>query len=119
MKEKSPAPGTPTPSATPTKSQYPKIVVMPAGQDVFKDKVRENYLALYVKLHELYSTEKIFAMAWQAAVDFEKYWKELNTHVNVNFEEDIEKYAGPEALKEIKALYDKDKSKNKTRRSRD
>lgn len=95
---------------------YPKIVLMHATEDELKIKTKEIYIHLYAKLHEVYSTSQIFAMAYQAAVDFENYWIELKTRVNVNFEADIKKYAGEDAVKELKKMTrDKENAKRKSR----
>ena len=83
---------------------YPKIVLMHSTEDDMKIKTKEIYSDLYSKLHDIYSTSQLFAMAYQSAVDFESYWTELKTRVNISFEDDIKKYAGPEALKELKKM---------------
>ena len=91
-------------SAVSQTEHYPKIVLMHSSEDEMKIKTKEIYINLYSKLHEVYSTAQIFAMAYQSAVDFESYWTELKTRVNISFEDDIKKYAGPEALKELKKM---------------
>lgn len=94
---------------------FPKIVVMHSGEDEIKNKVRDLYIDLYVKLHEIYKSDQIFALAYQAIIDYENYWIELKTRVNVNFEEDIKKFGGQEAIDALKNL---DKEKNSSRRKR-
>jgi len=83
---------------------FPKIVMMHSQEDELKTKTKEIYIHLFSKLHELYSSAQIFAMAYQAAMDFENYWIELKTRVNINFEDEIKKYAGAEAVKELKKM---------------
>jgi hypothetical protein len=106
----------PSPPPPNNNNTYPKIVLMHSTEDEMKIKTKEIYIHLYAKLHELYSTSQIFAMAYQASVDFESYWIELKTRVNINFESDIRKYAGEDAVKALKKMTkEKENLKRKTR----
>ena len=92
--------------------QFPKIVMMHSGEDVLTAKVRDLYNSLYIKYHEVYKSDQIFALAYQATVDFEKNWKELKAHVNVNFEKELKENGGEAAIELFKKL-DKDSSRRK------
>lgn len=94
---------------------YPRIVVMNNKEDVFKNRVIDLYNQLYLKDHDRYTTEQIFALAYQATLDFENYWTEISTHVNINFEDEIKKYGGPEALEAVKKLSKEKEAKRRTR----
>ena len=83
------------------KEQFPKIVKIEGGVDPFREMVKEFYLAIFLKNHEIYTPEKIFALALNAAQEFDKCYKELHTRINVNFEKEVADVVGPDVAKKI------------------
>jgi hypothetical protein len=81
--------------------KFPRIVKVEGAVDEMKEMVKEFYLALYLKEHERYDTQKIFALALTAAEEFQKNYKELNTRVNINFEEQLKEHVSDEAVEEV------------------
>lgn len=113
---KNPETPTPEPNSFVKSETYPKIVVMHGNEDEFRKQLWDVYAPLYVKLHDVYTTEHIFSLAHKAATDFEGYLTELKTHVNVNFEEEIRKHVGEEAVKELKRIQkEKEQAKRRNR----